>query len=237
MQLANEGYRQLVFVDDNFTLNPKRVINLCRAMQKEKLNLEWVCEGRVDNCSIDMLREMVKAGLKVLYFGVESANQRILDYYNKKTTSQQAENAVRIARKAGVDVIVGSFILGASTETRREIQNTLDFARHLPVDIRQFSILGLYPGSEIWDEFEKNGLFNIEEYWETGITVPEIAPSAVPLKDLKRMVNEAFFHNLAHPRFLFEQCIRTLKSQYRMSVVLSNLHRLREIRRNIHIVA
>ena len=237
LQLAGEGYRQLTFVDDSFTINPKHVIRLCRAMQKEKLDLEWMCEGRVDNCSIDMLREMVKAGLKVLYFGIENANQRILDYYNKKTTPQQAEIAVRMARKANVDVIVGSFIIGAPDETRSEIQTTIDFARRVPLDIPQFNILGLHPGNDIWNEFEKTTLLNVEECWETGIAVSEIAPTAVPLNEVKRMVNKAFFRNVARPRFFWEQFARTLKSPYRMNMVLSNLRRVREISRDLHAIA
>jgi anaerobic magnesium-protoporphyrin IX monomethyl ester cyclase len=82
-------------------------------MIKEKMDFQWICEGRVDNCSIELLKVMVKAGLRILYFGIENANQRILDYFNKTITPQQTETAVKTARKAGVDVIVSSFIVGA----------------------------------------------------------------------------------------------------------------------------
>jgi len=34
--LASEGYKQILFVDDNFTLNQMRVIDLCRRIRKEK---------------------------------------------------------------------------------------------------------------------------------------------------------------------------------------------------------
>ena len=170
-----------MFVDDAFTLNPKRVIELCKGIRREKLDFEWICEGRVDNCSFEMLREMVTAGLRVIYFGIENANQRILDYYHKRITVQQAENAVRTARKAGVDVIAGSFIIGAADETRTEIQNTIDFAKRVPLDIPQFNILGAHPGNDVWNEFVSKGLLNEDEHWETGIAVAEIAPTAVPL--------------------------------------------------------
>ncbi|MGD8507112.1 MAG: radical SAM protein, partial [Candidatus Bathyarchaeota archaeon] len=67
--LQSEGYEQFLFVDDNFTLNPKRVVELCQKIRKEKMEIEWWCDSRVDNCTYDMLREMVKAGCKLLYFG------------------------------------------------------------------------------------------------------------------------------------------------------------------------
>lgn len=236
--LAGEGFEQFIFVDDSFTLNQKKVIKLCRRMRKEKIDMEWVCEGRVDNCSYEMLREIEKAGCKILYFGVESANQRILDYFNKQTTAQQSETAVKTARKAGIDVIIGSFILGSPDETREEIRNTIEFAKKIPIDFPQFNILGVYPGTEIWNEFEKNGLLSgQEEYWETGIAVSEICSSAVPLGEIRRMIHEGFYDFIRRPSFILRQCVRTLKSQYRMRLMINNLSRIESIRENIRSIA
>src|SRR4030066_265773 len=77
------------------------------------------------------LWEIARAGCRILYFGIESANQRILDYYRKRITPEQSEKAVRKARRAGVDVIEGSFIVGAPDETREEIRNTINFAERI----------------------------------------------------------------------------------------------------------
>jgi radical SAM superfamily enzyme YgiQ (UPF0313 family) len=216
-------------VDDSFTLNPKRVIEICRGMRKEKLDMEWICEGRVDNCSYEMLREMVEAGLKILYFGIESANQRILDYYKKTITPEQAETAVRTAKKAGVDVIVGSFIVGAPDETREEIWNTIEFARRVPIDLPQFNILGAHPGNDIWNELEAKGFLKVDEHWETGVGVSKICPTAVPLDEVKQMVHEAFFTHISRIGYLITQIAKTLKSSYRMGVTVNNLNRIAEI--------
>lgn len=231
--LSSEGYKQFIFVDDSFTLNKKRVIKLCRSMRKEKIDMEWICEGRVDNCSFEMLREIVKAGCKVLYFGIESANQRILNYFNKQTTPEQSENAVRTARKAGIDVIVGSFIVGAPDETREEIQNTIEFAQKIPIDFPQFNVLGVYPGTDIWNEFKMKELLNTEDHWETGITVSEICPTAVPLNEIKRMIHQAFYEFVRRPSFILKQLARTLRSTYRTQLLTNNLSRIGEIRESI----
>jgi anaerobic magnesium-protoporphyrin IX monomethyl ester cyclase len=227
--LASEGYKQLIFVDDSFTLNPKRVIEICRGMRKEKLDMEWICEGRVDNCSYEMVQEMVKAGCKILYFGIESANQRILYYYNKTITPEQAETAVRTAKKAGVDVVVGSFIVGAPDETREEIQNTIEFAKRVPIDLPQFNILGAHPGNDIWNEFEAKGLLKVDEHWETGVGVCKISPTAVPCGEIRQMTHGAFFQYVSRPGYLITQIAKTLKSSYRMNVMINNLNRIAEI--------
>jgi len=228
--LASEGYKQLIFVDDAFTMNPKRVIEICRGIRKEKLDLEWICEGRVDICSYAMLREMVEAGCRVLYLGIENANQRILNYYNKRITPEQSETAVRTARKAGVDVIVGSFIMGAPDETREEIWNTIKFSQRVPIDLPQFNILGAHPGNDIWNEFVAKGFLNPEKYWEKGVAVCDVYPEAKVSRDeIMQIMHNAFFQHVYRPGFLVEQVAKTLKSSYRMNVVVNNLNRLGKI--------
>jgi anaerobic magnesium-protoporphyrin IX monomethyl ester cyclase len=234
--LASEGYKQLMFVDDNFTLNPKRVIKLCRRMRKEKVGIEWISEGRVDQCPYDMIREMVKANCRMIYFGIESANQKVLDYYDKQTTPEQAKAAVKNARNAGVDVIVGSFILGAPNETKQEIRNTLKFAEKLEVDIPQFNILAAFPGTDIWEELKMKGFLNEDQYWETGVLVPNFSHDAVPCEEIERMIHENYRHFLLRPSYILTQGLRMLTSSYRFNVLISNLRRIDTVAESVRYI-
>jgi len=236
LYLTSQGYEQFIFVDDSFTLNQKRVIQLCKTMRKEKLDVEWFCEGRVDSCSYEMFKQLSKAGCKVIYFGVESANQRILDYYNKKITPQQSINAIKIARKAGIDIIVSSFILGAPDETREEILNTLNFAKKLQIDFPRFNILGADPGTDIWNELKMKGMLNVDKYWETGISVPKICPTAVPFQEIEQMVRLSLMDFLKRSSFILTQIGRLLKSPYRMNILKNNLNRIGEIKEKIDVI-
>lgn len=227
--LQSESYEQFLFVDDNFTLNPKRVVKLCRKIRKEKMDIEWWCDSRVDNCNYDMLREMTKAGCKLIYFGIESANQRILDYYKKGITPEQTRSAVRKARKAGVDVIVGSFIVGAPDETIREIQNTLKFAHELDIDVPQLNVLGAFPGTAIWNELVAKGYVDENQHWENGVYVSEVSPHAVPTQIIRSLVYEYFRAFYLRPEVLFKEIFRTFKSSFRMAAFFSNLRRVNQI--------
>jgi radical SAM superfamily enzyme YgiQ (UPF0313 family) len=231
--LSDMGFEQLMFVDDSFTLNQKRVIKLSKSIRKEKLDIEWFCEGRVDNCSYEMLKALSKADCKVLFLGIESANQRILDYYNKNITPQQSEKAVNMARKAGIDIIMGSFILGAPDETREEIQNTLNFANNLSIDFPRFNVLGAYPGMDIWDELKMKGILNEEDYWETGISVSKICPTAVPYQDITGMIQTAINQFVFRTSFIFTQLGRLLKSSYRREIFLNNYQFIFSERNNL----
>jgi radical SAM superfamily enzyme YgiQ (UPF0313 family) len=205
-------------------------------MRKEKVGIEWISEGRVDQCPYDMIREMVKANCRMIYFGIESANQKVLDYYDKQTTPEQAKAAVKNARNAGVDVIVGSFILGAPNETRQEIQNTLKFAEKLRVDIPQFNILAAFPGTDIWEELKMKDFLNEDQHWETGVLVPNFSPDAVPCEEIERIIHENYRHFLLRPSYILSQGLRMVTSSYRFNLLINNLTRIDTIAESVHYI-
>jgi anaerobic magnesium-protoporphyrin IX monomethyl ester cyclase len=234
--LSSQGYKQFLFVDDNFTLNPKRVIKMCQRLKKEKMDIEFFAEGRVDHCPQDMLQEMVRAKCRMIYFGIENSTQKVLDYYDKQTTPQQAMDAVKRAKKAGINVIVASFILGAPHETRQEIWNTLKFAQKLQVDIPQFNILATFPGTDIWEELKMQGLIDEEQHWETGVMVPEVSPDAVPAKEIERMIHDGYLQFFIRPDYIIKQLAKIAKSSYRLNVLLNNLKRAETVTESIKTV-
>jgi radical SAM superfamily enzyme YgiQ (UPF0313 family) len=221
--LQSEGYEQFLFADDNFTLNAKRVSKLCRRIREEGMDIEWFCDSRVDHVSYDMFREMVRAGCRCLFFGIESANQRILDYYKKGITPEQSQSAVRKARKAGIDIIVGSFIVGAPDETRREIVNTLQFANKLNIDVPDVNILGAHTGIDIWNDLVARGLIDEEKYWETGVCIPKDLPTPVPFEEVRSLVYEYFRAFYLRPKQLLTEIFRTSKSSFRIAALLNNV--------------
>jgi radical SAM superfamily enzyme YgiQ (UPF0313 family) len=176
---------------------------------------------------------MVKAGCKILYFGIESANPRILSYYKKGITPDQSRSAVRKARKAGMDVIVGSFIVGAPDETRKEVETTLRFAHELDIDVPQLNILGAFTGTDLWKEVVSKGWVDEEAMWETGAYVATISPHAVPFDELRRMVFEYFKGFYLRSELLAKEFLRTLKSSYRFAGLVTNLARFGEIVDNV----
>ena len=227
--LASKGYKQLMFVDDNFTLNQKRVIELCQRMRKEKIDMEWISEGRVDQSSFYMFREMVKAGCRMMYFGIESASQKVLDYYNKRITPNQSMKTIEMVRKAGVDIIVGSFIIGAPYETKKEVQKTLDFTKKLDLDIPQINLLEANPGTPLWEEFTKKGLLNEEKYWESGVFISDICSDTVSHNELLLMISNYYQNFLRRPSYIWKQLLLSMKSLYRLNIVINNLSRIEKI--------
>ena len=152
-------------------------------------------------------------------------------------TPQTSMEAMRTVKKAGIDLIHGSFILGSPDETREEIRNTLEFAKKLPIDIPQFNILGAWPGTSIWDKLNEKGFIDEDEHWETPIAASKICPDAVPFDEIREMAQDAVEEFIGRPSFILAQIARSMKSGFRCGIIVNNLGRLGEIRGNIrHIV-
>ena len=190
--LYSQGYDLCVFVDDTFTLDRRRVERICELIRSRRIKMQLHCEGRVDSAPYSLLRKMKLAGFDVIYFGVESASQHVLDYYRKSITPEQAVKAVGNAKKAGL-MAVTSFIFGAPVESRGDILNTVDFMKTVRPHGVQVNILDCLIGTTIWDDFVRDGVVGpqdwktnhpIHEYCENGLTQAE-------LEHLRRMAYAA----------------------------------------------
>ena len=162
--ITNYGTKGIYFVNDNFTIRKKETKELCHLIRKNKLDIEWVCDTRVDLVSPDLLKEMESAGCKTIWFGGESGSQRILDKINKGVTLEQTENAFKICREAGIQTAC-SFLLGIPGETLDDMKATFKFARKLDPDWCRFNIYVAVPGSSLYEEVMQKGLYDhIEDF-------------------------------------------------------------------------
>jgi anaerobic magnesium-protoporphyrin IX monomethyl ester cyclase len=142
------GYDGISFTDDVFTMKPARVRCFCQEVLRRGLRFGWECLGRVDAMDEQLAGEMKKAGCKRIFFGIESANDAVLELMNKKITSAQAWNAVHAAHNAGVSV-GAFFILFYPGETDDTVLETLRFAASLPLDYLGLSMPYPLPGTAL----------------------------------------------------------------------------------------
>ena len=84
------GYRQFSILDDNFTFDNKRVIDICTKIKADSLiDLELNCNNgiRADRVNYEILKAMREAGFAYLAFGVEGGNDKILKNINHRVMS------------------------------------------------------------------------------------------------------------------------------------------------------
>ena len=158
--------KEIVIEDDTFTIDKKRVIEICDRLIVLKLNkrFHWLCNARV-NLDYETMVKMKQAGCRLLIPGVESFNQQILKNVKKGTTIKQIENYMASAKKAGL-LVHACYMVGNEGETRETMQETLNAALRFNTDTAQFFPLIPYPGTEAYNWAKKNGYIsgNYDEY-------------------------------------------------------------------------
>jgi len=162
-EIIKNGYQTLVFVDDNFLFKKKKVEKIMDFIIKKQENINiWIMGARADSTDKLLYEKMRSAGVNFISFGIESGNQDVLDYYNKKLTISQIKDAVNLSNKMGF-FVMATFILGAPIETKEHIQNTIKFAKSIPLNGAIFYPFGYVYGSSIWCEAVEDGKIKPEE--------------------------------------------------------------------------
>ncbi|MDR2204174.1 MAG: B12-binding domain-containing radical SAM protein [Nitrososphaerota archaeon] len=156
--VSKYGTKGIYFINDNFTMRKSQTVEFCDLLIKSNLDLEWVCDTRVDLVNLDLLNKMASAGCKTIWFGVESGSQRVLDHVNRCMSLEQIEGAFKLCRKAGIDVAC-SFMLGMPGETLDDLMASYRFADKLDADWCQFNVFIAYPDSPLWREMLETGKF------------------------------------------------------------------------------
>jgi anaerobic magnesium-protoporphyrin IX monomethyl ester cyclase len=141
---------------ETFVVDKHYVEQLCRAIIERGLNISWTCNSRVDTVDAALLKLMKQAGCWMISFGIESAEQKILDEVQKGTTVEQAQDAVRWAHEAGIKA-VGHIIFGLPGETSQSIMKTMAYAKKLGLDLAQFYCAVPFPGSALYERASNEG--------------------------------------------------------------------------------
>lgn len=155
--------RSFRIIDDTFTVNKKRVIEICKGMVENNLRLKWTCLSRTDTLTEEMLHWMKKAGCTRIYFGLESGSQRMLDYYKKSINLAEAAETLRLCRKVGVET-AGFFMAGLPIETPDDFEQTIRFAQRAQLTFAMVGELTLYPGTELYEMHKDDVEFSLFPY-------------------------------------------------------------------------
>ena len=150
------------FADDLFLFNEERILDFCDRMVKESLHVKWGGSGRVNLVNEKLLIRMKKAGCICLDYGLESGSQKILDIMRKNVTVKQAEEAVRMTRKAGIG-IMSSFMFGMIGETKETIKETIDFIKRMKIPDNRLLFTTPYPHSTLYDLAKRMGRLPVDE--------------------------------------------------------------------------
>lgn len=212
----NFQIEEFVVLDENFTLKKAHVIEFCNLLIEREINLPWFLGSgvRVDAAEEDIVALMKKAGCYRASLGVESGNEEILKEYKKRITKDQVRNAVALYKKYGYEVTL-FFLIGAPSDTRETVMETINFAIELDPDIVQFNAVMPFPGTALFDYYDSRGALLTKNWKDYNIFDPNLEPvykhpnlSQEELKELRNKAYKAFYFRFGY----FVKQIKNIKS-------------------------
>jgi len=207
--LEEQGYGEVLIVDDTFTVNRKWILEFCRLFVAEGLRLQWNCHARVNTLDEEVVKAMKQAHCTGMAFGIESGNPEMLRKIDKAITIEQAHVAVNLCRRYGIGSLC-SYIFGHPGDTRATIDDTLRISLELDSDFANFCVLVPMPGSKIFDDLLKQGRPGLKE-WDRylghsrrvlDISLCELAP-----EELHRIQARAFRRFYSRPRYVWRRLL------------------------------
>lgn len=154
----------IAFHADTATMNRKWIYEFCDAVEKLPFKVRIVTNSRVDTVDLHMLKRMKQAGFWMICYGIESGDNKVLAMNKKEATVEQAKQAVKWAKEAGLKVW-GYFMLGMYGDRKETMDITIRLATNLQLDIANFAVSAPYYGTEYGKIAEENGWLT-DKRWE-----------------------------------------------------------------------
>jgi radical SAM superfamily enzyme YgiQ (UPF0313 family) len=147
------GVHEIQFVDSNCIQDKARMIQICQGIIERKLNIAWSCPNGVKAGSLDdeLAGWMGKSGCHFVFLGIETGSPRIQQMIRKGLNLAQLPEKIAILKRHGINV-GGFFMIGFPDESRDEIDQTVNLALSLDIDVAAISVLVPLPGSEIFGQ-------------------------------------------------------------------------------------
>ncbi len=139
-QIERYGARRFLFVDE--AISPRMMRHLSQMILDRGLDVQFGMEGvRVEEAfDANLLRLARRAGLRWVYVGIESANQRLLDLIEKGITIERVERFIETCREVGI-IPQLSFIVGLPSTTEAELREEIAFLKQHPMDSSSFVLM------------------------------------------------------------------------------------------------
>lgn len=194
------------FMDFTFTINRKRVLEICDHIIAKGLKFSWACETRVDKVDEVLLKAMKKAGCEKITFGVESGSEKVRNRSNKTISNEDFVKVFDLCRKVGIKTMA-NFIFGHPKETISEMEASIRFSKKLnPFNVLFTRMIPL-PDIEIFDTAVKENVVPKDvwvKYMKGDIELPVYYPENISKSQLNSIYTKAHIQFYLRPKVILD---------------------------------
>jgi len=204
MKLIKDKFKveDFLFWTESFTLRKRFVMEIADEILRRGLKFRWICSSRVDNVDLELLEKMKKAGCWMIGFGIESGDQKILNDSKKGITLEQSINAVRLAKKVGMEISIHC-IIGLPGETKKTALKTLSFAKSLDADYAQFYCAVPFPGSELYKMAGEKKWLSTSDWSRFNQSQSVLNTETLKAEEVMQLRKKAYFNYYLRPKQIF----------------------------------
>jgi radical SAM superfamily enzyme YgiQ (UPF0313 family) len=199
------GADSVRFWDDSFTASRKWINEFCDLLINDNINIRWFCLTRVNLVNAEILRKMKEAGCCQIFYGIESGVQRILNLIKKDITLDQAREAVKLTREAGIETTC-AYMIGLPGETREDAEQTIKCAIELDSDFAQFNLTVPHmSGKEFYNDAIQYGTVLEDVDHATFCDNPVYIPHGRTKKELRETIKKAYRNFYMRPSYILRR--------------------------------
>ena len=192
------GVREIFFQDDTLNARPAWFFQLTDAIRERNLHKQILFRApfRVNQAIVteELLRRAREAGFWLIFYGVESGNQAMLDRMGKGVAVADIERAFALTSQAGL-CSFASFMVGNEGETEATFRDSLALLHRIQPDFGGFAAAAPFPGSRLESHARAAGHVLEPDYrkyrWGDAILRTE-ALSAADIVRLAHQGNQVF---------------------------------------------
>jgi radical SAM superfamily enzyme YgiQ (UPF0313 family) len=161
--LAENGVRQLYFVDNTFNLPPTYAMQLCKELITASLGLTWWCILYPFKVNESLVSAMTQAGCAQVSIGFESGSERILSAMGKRFSRKDVVWTNDLLRAYGIQRM-GFLLLGGPGETQGSVEESLAFADSLRLDSLKITVgIRIYPHTPLAKQAREEGIISPQD--------------------------------------------------------------------------
>ena len=200
------GIKDIMFYDDNFLLDKKRVQTICEELLKKNYNISWSCLARPEITSDDLFGLIKKAGCWQIAYGIESADQTILNTIKKRVTLERVSEVIKKTNEAGIHSR-GYFMIGCPGETKETLEKSTRFIIESGLKDFHVTFCTPMPGAELFNNAHNYGEFD-QDWKKLGFWDPVFIPKGMTKQELieshRRMYRKFYLRPSIILRYLFK---------------------------------
>ncbi len=214
LETLKDKYKTAFFTFQDEGISPKLIGALSDKIIEHDLDISWLADSRFEPAfSAELSNKIAEAGCKMLYFGLESASDRILACMDKGIKKENVLKICKYSNDAGIWTHL-FLIFGFPTETPAEAEETIDFILQNKKIISSMSF-GSFQLTKHSKVFENPASFNVSKIIQNDDTDLSLWYEHETNRDMSKKETDE----------LIQEFYYKLSLQYRDFPIWSNLDR------------